>query len=110
MSQSTWQERAAAKVANTIAKIPERWQIFQEDKNKASKERQLTGPFIESFLSESENKIVKTSSLELCEQLASRSISSLEVTEAFCKSAAIAQQIGNCLHEIFFDKALERAA
>ena len=70
----------------------------------------MTGPFIESFLSESENKIVKTSRLELCEQLASRSISSLEVTEAFCKSAAIAQQIGNCLHEIFFDKALERAA
>jgi amidase len=110
MSQSSWQERAAAKVADITSKIPERWRITLEDLERAGKERQLCGPFIESFLSQSENKIVKTNSPELCEQLASRSLSSLEVTEAFCKSAAIAQQIGNCMHEIFFEKALDRAA
>lgn len=32
------------------------------------------------------------------------------MTTAFCKTAAIAHQINNCLHEIFFDQALERAA
>jgi amidase len=110
MSQSSWQERAAAKVADTASQIPERWRITQEDRDRAAKERQLSGPFIESFLSQSENKIVNTDSPELCKELASGSLSSLEVTEAFCKSAAIAQQIGNCLHEIFFDKALDRAA
>jgi amidase len=110
MSQSSWQERAAAKVADIASQIPERWRITQEDRDRAAKERQLNGSFIQSFLSQSENKIVNTDSPELCKQLASRSLSSLEVTEAFCKSAAIAQQIGNCLHEIFFDKALDRAA
>jgi amidase len=109
MSQSSWQERAAAKVADIASQIPERWRIIQEDRDRAAKERQLNGSFIQSFLSQSENKIVNTDSPELCKQLASRSLSSLEVTEAFCKSAAIAQQIGNCLHEIFFDKALDRA-
>jgi amidase len=110
MSQSSWQERAAAKVADIASQIPERWRITQEARDRAAKERQLNGSFIQSFLSQSENKIVNTDSPELCKQLASRSLSSLEVTEAFCKSAAIAQQIGNCLHEIFFDKALDRAA
>ena len=98
MSQSSWQERAAAKVADIASQIPERWRITEEDRDRAANERQLSGPFIESFLSQSENKIVKTSSPELCKQLASRSLSSLEVTEAFCKSAAITQQIGNCMH------------
>ena len=98
------------KVADIASQVPERWRITQEDKDRAGKERRLNGPFIESFLSQSENNIVQTDSSELCDQLASRSLSSLEVTEAFCKSAAIAQQIGNCMHEIFFDKALERAA
>jgi amidase len=110
MSESSWQERAAAKVADIVSQIPERWRIAQEGLDLAANERQLSGPFIQSFLSQSENKIVNTASPELCKQMASGSISSLEVTEAFCKSAAIAQQIGNCMHEIFFDKALARAA
>ena len=33
----------------------------------------------------------------------------MEVTRAFCKRAAIAQQLVNCLSEVFFDKALEAA-
>lgn len=34
---------------------------------------------------------------------------SLEVTTAFCKRAAIAQQCVNCLTEIFFEEAMARA-
>ncbi|KAK0512126.1 hypothetical protein JMJ35_005254 [Cladonia borealis] len=33
----------------------------------------------------------------------------VEFVQAYCKTAAIAQQINNCLHEIMFDKALNTA-
>ncbi|KAL2862045.1 amidase signature enzyme [Aspergillus pseudodeflectus] len=41
--------------------------------------------------------------------LASRGVSSVQLTTAFCKRAAIAQQMTGCLTEIFFDLALEKA-
>lgn len=41
--------------------------------------------------------------------LASREVSSVQLTTAFCKRAAIAQQLTRCLTEIFFDRALVRA-
>ncbi|KAL2818140.1 amidase signature domain-containing protein [Aspergillus granulosus] len=41
--------------------------------------------------------------------LVSREVSSEQLTTAFCKRAAIAQQMTGCLTEIFFDRALESA-
>lgn len=46
---------------------------------------------------------------ELISLLASGQISSEELTTAFCKRAAIAQQLTKCLTEIFFDRALAKA-
>jgi amidase len=109
MTHGSWQDRAAAKVADTASKIPEKWRITQDDRDRALKQRKLTGPFIHSFLSPEENAIVQLSTEVLRDRLASRSLTCSEVAEAYCKSAAIAQQINNCLHEIFFDKAICRA-
>ena len=41
--------------------------------------------------------------------LAKREVSSEQLTAAFCKRAAIAQQLNRCLTEIFFERALGRA-
>ncbi|KAL2808273.1 amidase signature domain-containing protein [Aspergillus granulosus] len=49
------------------------------------------------------------SAMELLSKLARGDVSSLEVTTAFCKRAAIANQLTSCLTEHFFHKALERA-
>ncbi|KAJ5733144.1 Amidase, partial [Penicillium manginii] len=46
---------------------------------------------------------------QLLAKLASGEASSLAVTTAFCKRAAIAQQVTSCLTETFFPEALERA-
>src|ERR1700712_5489742 len=46
---------------------------------------------------------------DLLAKLASGDLTSVEVTTAFSKRAAIAQQSTSCLTETFFDKALERA-
>lgn len=45
----------------------------------------------------------------LASLIATRQITSEQLTTAFCKRAAIAQQLTKCLTEIFFDKALARA-
>ena len=110
MLQVSWQDRAAAKVADTASKIPPHWRVSQEDRNRARERKSLTGPFIESFLSEYEVAIIRLNSPALVEKLATGALRCLKVAEAYCKTAAIAHQINNCLHEIFFDQALERAA
>jgi amidase len=46
---------------------------------------------------------------ELAELIKARKVTSEQLTTAFCKRAAIAQQVTKCLTEIFFDKALSRA-
>ncbi|ODM19747.1 hypothetical protein SI65_04733 [Aspergillus cristatus] len=46
---------------------------------------------------------------KLLSLLASREVSSAQLTTAFCKRAAIAQQLTKCLTEIFFDRALVKA-
>ncbi|KAJ9640135.1 hypothetical protein H2204_003360 [Knufia peltigerae] len=49
------------------------------------------------------------STAQLLDALAKGTLSSVEVTTAFCKRAAIAQQLTNCLTEVFYDAALKRA-
>ena len=109
MSQLSWKDRAAAKVAHTASKIPSQWRLSQEDRAKARDQKTLTGSFVGSFLSKREVEIVGLDSIALVEELAAGTLGSLEVTEAYCKIAAIAHQINNCLHEIFFEQAFERA-
>ncbi len=61
------------------------------------------------LLSERELQLTAKDATELVGLMASGVISSYEVTLAFCKRAAIAQQLTNCLAEIFFDEELARA-
>ncbi|KAJ5936640.1 hypothetical protein N7466_003090 [Penicillium verhagenii] len=46
---------------------------------------------------------------DLVSAIASRRVTSLQLTTAFCKRAAIAQQLTKCLTEICFERALARA-
>lgn len=110
MPQDSWQDRAAAKVADTASKIPKKWRITQRDRDQVPRQRKLTGAFIESFLSPGEDAIVHLRTEDLRDRIASGSLKCSEVVEAYCKTAAIAQQINNCMHEIFFDKAIYRAS
>ncbi|KAJ5254159.1 hypothetical protein N7524_011339 [Penicillium chrysogenum] len=51
----------------------------------------------------------KADTRDLVELVKSGRVTSEALTTAFCKRAAIAQQVTKCLTEIFFDKALQRA-
>ncbi|KAL0471511.1 amidase signature domain-containing protein [Neurospora intermedia] len=104
-----WEARAAKKREDTLAKIPAEWRLSPADLDLAAKQRDLTGPFIERFLEPEVIDIVKTDSVPLVNDLRTGKRSAVEVTKAFCKTAAIAHQINNCLLEIFFDIAIKRA-
>ena len=91
--QQTWQEKAEAKRAKTKSKIPEEWTLNKDDLAAAKEQRQLSGPFIESFLDGRELEITSNDSVPLLAKIRSGHYTALQVTKAFCKRAAIAHQI-----------------
>lgn len=62
------------------------------------------------ILSAAELAIVDLDATRLAEAIAARRCTAVEVTTAYIKAAAIAQQVTNCLVELFAPEALERAA
>ncbi|KAK3398744.1 amidase signature domain-containing protein [Sordaria brevicollis] len=104
-----WEARAAKKREDTLAKIPAEWRLSAADLEFAAQQRDLTGPFVERFLEPEVIDIVKTDSVPLVNDIRAGKRSAVEVTKAFCKTAAVAHQINNCLLEIFFDAAIKRA-
>lgn len=89
----SWQARAAAKVADTHSKIGDHWLLDPKDIERAKQQRQLSGTFMEGFLTEDELDIVRTDSVPLVESLKTGKRSAVQVTRAFCKAAAVAHQI-----------------
>ncbi|KIW92858.1 uncharacterized protein Z519_06707 [Cladophialophora bantiana CBS 173.52] len=110
MHSTSWKSKAADKRASTLSKIPPQWRLRPEDIERVARERDLTGLFIQQFLNAEEISIVSMDSLPLVDAIREGTLAAVQVTTAFCKTAAIAHQINNCLHEIFFDQSLERAA
>ncbi|RTE76518.1 hypothetical protein BHE90_008999 [Fusarium euwallaceae] len=109
MHESSWEARAAAKREAIMAKIPQPWRLAPEDLERAAQQRDLTGSFINGLLDKQTVSITSMDSLPILESISSGKLSATEVTTAFCRTAAIAHQINNCLHEIFFDEAIDRA-
>ena len=76
-----------------IQPIPPEWLLSPPNLEKAKEQRDLTGKFAGGFLSEAESRIVSKDSTALVDSIAAGTLSALEVTLAFCKSAAIAHQL-----------------
>ncbi|KAJ6036184.1 general amidase [Penicillium herquei] len=104
-----WQTKAENKRASLRASIPEEWRLDQEILDRASKQRNLTGQYIEQYLEPDEISIIRHESTTIVENIRNKKWTSLQVAKAFCKTAAISQQLNNCLHELFISKALQRA-
>jgi amidase len=62
-----------------------------------------------SKLTPRENDIVHLDATALVKRIRLRHYTSVEVTVAFCKVATLAQDLTNCLTEIFFQEAIYRA-
>ncbi|KAH6715345.1 putative fatty-acid amide hydrolase [Leptodontidium sp. MPI-SDFR-AT-0119] len=99
---------AAEKKAQQWSKIPKSWRIPAERFRETNNVMDI--PLTCGILNEIESKITSDhDATGLLKKLRAGVWSVEEVTVAFCKRAAIAHQLTNCLTEIFFDEAIERA-
>lgn len=69
----------------------------------------MTGAFIQKSLSKEEIEITETDAVGIVEKISAGTWTAEEVTGAFCHRASLAHQLTNCLHETFFDAAIEDA-
>lgn len=107
MATPAYQELAAKKRAAQLSLIPPEWRLspipsVESTPNALSYIRRLLTP-AELALTEETNITI------LLRQLASGDISSLVITRAFAKRAALAHQLTACCTEIFFEEAFETA-
>ena len=88
-----WKAQAHAKVADTLSKIPVEWRLEQDIIKAAKSCRQLAGKFIFDLLDDETVKYISHDSKELVDLIAKKEYTSLQVTQAYCKTAAVAHQI-----------------
>lgn len=106
-----WKIKAAAKRAAEKEKIPPEWQLAPKylTGHAESDDSVMHVPAECGILSTAEIEITeKYDAVSLAKAVQSRSIKAVDVATAFCKRAAIAQQLTNCLTETFFSEAIER--
>ncbi|EXJ86205.1 hypothetical protein A1O1_06575 [Capronia coronata CBS 617.96] len=107
MPNPTWQERCASKQAERDATIPKEW-LLQELPS-AERANVMDVPYTCGIMSAAELAITELDATELLHRMAEGTLKSYDVVLAFCKRAAIAQQLLNCLTMMFVDEALQRA-
>jgi amidase len=95
---STWQEKAKAKREEILAAIPKEWRI---EAPSIEEKPDVTGSFIQQFLTEREIEITETTADDIVKHTVSGRWSAEEVTRAFCHRAALAHQLVNCLNSSF---------
>ncbi|KAF1811872.1 amidase [Eremomyces bilateralis CBS 781.70] len=109
MSNQGWEAIAAAKRKALSDSIPSEWRI-PADIFPAETQEDVTGfPKSSGWFTEKELEITGSTATQLLQKLASGELKSEEVTKAFCKRAAAAHQLTNCLSETLFAAALDTA-
>lgn len=102
------EERIALKRARQAALIPDEWRLRTFPTETGINALKVIRNC--DLLSQKEKDITETTDANiLLGKLASKELTSLEVTTAFAKRAALAHQLTNCCTEIFFDDAFRDA-
>ncbi|KAJ5786430.1 Amidase [Penicillium pulvis] len=114
----SWQARVAKKREECAKRIPSEWRVsdqfmakFDAPLSEHKNDFIRSGAIRESgILTDLEINITEGYTLSgLISALATGSLTSVEVTLAYCKRAAVAQQLVSCLAETMFEEAQERA-
>ncbi|PBP27707.1 amidase [Diplocarpon rosae] len=103
-----WKALGEKKRDSVNALIPKTW-LLTSPLPTATEQRDVTGKYIQQYLSPREIEITETDAVGIVNNTTSGKWKAREVAEAFCHRAALAHQLVNCLHEIFFDAALADA-
>lgn len=92
MTDSRWRAQGEAKRQSILNAIPEKWRL-KEPVPPATEQRDVTGTYIQQFLSEREIDITESDAVDIATETTSGRWSAVEVTEAFCHRAALAHQL-----------------
>jgi hypothetical protein len=103
----TYQERAAEKRASQLALIPPEWRLSPVPLAESHPDALA---YIRRILTPAELALTEQTDITvLLRRLSSAELSSLELTRAFAKRAALAHQLTTCCTEIFFEEAFATA-
>ena len=102
-----WKKIGKEKAESVLNLIPKEWRL--QTVPSAEEQRDITGGYIQQFLDKREVEITETDAVGIVKNTTSGTWTAVEVAKAFCHRAAIAHQLVNCLHEIFFDQAIAEA-
>ncbi|KAL8681956.1 MAG: hypothetical protein Q9186_001964 [Xanthomendoza sp. 1 TL-2023] len=102
-----WQKIAKAKFVSITESIPKAWRLESLPSNE--EQRDVTGDYIRQYLSEEEVEITEAVATTIVHNTSAGRWTAEAVTKAFCHRASLAHQLTNCLHETFFDAAIEDA-
>lgn len=106
-----WESIALRKRAERASKIPKQW-LLPRSMTENTSATPIPVLISCGLLSESElnwTDPCKHDATSLLHELATSQVSSTQLVTAFCKRAAIAHQLTNCLTEILFEEAIARA-
>ncbi|KAH7342550.1 general amidase-like protein [Rhexocercosporidium sp. MPI-PUGE-AT-0058] len=107
-SEAPWKAIAQRKRAELHSRIPSAWLLKSPPSPDVLDVRSV--PQTSGILTSHELSITSShDATSLANAIRSCRLTAVEVTIAFCKRAAIAQQVCNCLTEIFFEDAIKRA-
>ncbi|ANB14668.1 Amd2p [Sugiyamaella lignohabitans] len=91
------------------SQLPDKYRL-KKDQLPHHSVKDITGFFQQSGLFTKHELTITESPVEIIlKAIKDQDWTSVEVAEAFCKRAAYTHQITNCLTEMFFDRAVERA-
>lgn len=103
----TYQELAAKKRADQLSQIPREWRLATIPSIKSTPNALA---YIRRILTPAELALTEETDINiLLRRLSSKEITSLELTRAFAKRAALAHQLTTCCTEIFFEDAFSTA-
>ncbi|TVY85059.1 putative amidase [Lachnellula suecica] len=107
-TEAPYKAIARRKQAERESRIPSEWRLSSPPSSNTLDVRSI--PRTSGILSSKELEITGNyDATSLAQAIGSGSLTAEQVTIAFCKRAAIAQQVCNCLTEIFFGDAIARA-
>ncbi|EIM86154.1 amidase [Stereum hirsutum FP-91666 SS1] len=109
VDDESWKKVAHAKQEERLRKIPDKWRLPSHTLPSSETFDVLSFPELSGFFSDAELAITKATASHIVQNVASKTWTAVQVTEAFCKRASVAQQLLNCLSEINFTNALQRA-
>ncbi|KAK8103711.1 Acetamidase [Apiospora kogelbergensis] len=109
MKVDSWEQVAARKRKAVLDSIPAEWIIPDSLLPPETQDDVMTFPETSGWFTAEELAITNSEVLELLPKLASGELKSETVTRAFCKRAAAAHQLTNCLSETCFERGLEMA-